>query len=502
MALNANILEKIKIWRKDAVRFVEEVLLVNKPHIKISRQQRDFLEVLPHLKRISIRSGHGTGKDASASWAVLWFMSTRIYAKVVCTAPTARQLNDILWSEISKWLRDSAVQEEFVVQSDKIFHKFAPKEWWARAVSPSVRADPADQAETLAGFHGDHLLFIIDEASGVEDPVFVPVEGAMTQEDNRVLLIGNPTKNRGYFHDTQFHPEISKQWHRLHWDSRDSENVKSEYPAYMAAKYGVDSNIFRIRVAGEPPLEDERTLIPLCWAEQCIGKDVEVSDEDPIYLGVDVARYGEDKSIILPRHGLKVMPWHSFQGMNTITLAGHVMQTYEDSHAEGCAIDVIGVGAGTADYLRKKSMPGLFDVNVSWGSSDPTKYAILRDELWWRVREKCMYGYYSFPEEKLPGEVLSLGQELANELATPYYEFNKNGAVKVESKKDMKKRGIPSPNIADALCLTEYFYSYATKIFRKKVRKEQFDRSRTFSVGRYHGAGGRKIPGRDRWQTV
>jgi phage terminase large subunit len=497
--LSDAVLNRFKIWREDAILFVNEVLLVNKPHIKITAQQKQFLSELPRKKRISIRSGHGTGKDASASWAVLWFLSTRIYAKVVCTAPTARQLNDILWSEISKWMRDSAIADEFVIQSDKIFYKGAPKEWWARAVSPSVKADPADQAETLAGFHGDHLLIIVDEASGVEDPVFIPIEGAMTQEDNRAILIGNPTKNKGYFHDTQFHPEISKQWFRLHWDSRDSENVKPEYAAYMTTKYGVDSNVFRIRVAGEPPLEDERTLIPLHWAEQCIGKDIEVDEEEPIYLGVDVARYGEDKSIILPRHGLKILPWIGFQGMNTITLAGHVLQTYQDVNAEGCVVDVIGVGAGTADYLRKKNMPGLFDVNVSWASSDPTKYALLRDELWWRVREKCMYGYYSFPDVKIPGETLSLGQEIANELSTPFYEFNRNGAIKVEGKKDMKKRGIPSPNIADALGLTEYFYSVATKVFRKK--KVQYDRSRQYQKPGLFNYG-RKVPGCDDWRTI
>jgi hypothetical protein len=841
MALNEVILNKIKTWREDAVLFVQEVLLINKPHIKISKQQMNFLRALPKEKRISIRSGHGTGKDASASWAVLWFLATRAYAKVVCTAPTARQLNDILWSEISKWARDSAIQDEFVIQSEKIFHKGAPKEWWARAVSPSVKADPADQAETLAGFHGDHLLIVVDEAchddqtevltengfklfadvetgervltmnqethiaeyvypteyhsydydgnlhyyesdnldfavtpnhkmffntrdvekyqlkpikdigrtrlttpkgfrwtgqhldafssyelyqagwepfeitswlaflgifisegyytkyadgrvnglgisqsklegkemiakilnatglnyrvhgnefrissvslaeylqsvcgdgfinkrvpdfikqltpelinvflnafcvgdgyfkpfnggyrrifytsspqlsndiqellfkagynatiqyrklegkttwirdhfatssvdgfaigesstetafsirmenvkirpytgkvycltvptgilftrrngkcfwsgnSGVEDPVFIPIEGALTQEDNRVMLIGNPTKNKGYFHDTQFHSEISKMWFKLHWDSRDSENVKPDYPVYMANKYGVDSNVFRIRVAGLPPLEDERTLIPLYWAEQCIGKYIEVDDEEPIYLGVDVARFGEDKSIILPRHGLRVLPWITFQGMNTITLAGNVQMTYGDVAAEGCAIDVIGVGAGVADYLRKQRMPNLFDVNVSWASSESTKYALLRDELWWRVREKCMYGYYSFPDIKLPGETLSLGQELANELSSPYYEFNRNGAVKVEGKKEMKKRGIASPNIADALCITEYFYSASTKLFRKVPKGPQRGKAYKPSMSTLSK---RRIPGADAWQVM
>jgi len=493
------ITKKFLAWKNNARQFVEEVLLINKPHIKISRQQAEVLDALPTQKRISIRSGHGTGKDASASWAILWFLCTRPLSKVVCTAPTARQLSDILWSEISKWLRDSAIADEFVMQSDKIFKKEAPKEWWARAVSPSVRADPADQAETLAGFHGDHLLIVVDEASGVEDPVFIPIEGAMTQEDNRVLLIGNMTRNKGYFYDTHFHGDITKQWYRLHWDSRDSENVKPEYPAYMITKYGADSNVFRIRVAGDPPLEDARTLIPLFWAEQCIGKQVDISEEEPIYLGVDVARYGEDKSVVLPRHGLKILPWLSFQGMNTITLGDKIAETYGEINAEGCGVDVIGVGAGVADYLRKANMPGLFDVNVSWTSSDPTKYALLRDELWWRVREKCMYGYYSFPDIKLPGETLSLGQELANELSSPYYEFNRNGAVKVEGKKELKKRGIASPNIADALCLTEFFYRSAVKMFRKKkveTLSHKYVNVRP-SLGRQ-----RRPIGSDAWQIV
>jgi hypothetical protein len=342
------------------------------------------------------------------------------------------------------------------------------------------------------------MMIIVDEASGVEDPVFVAVEGALTQEDNIIVLIGNPTKNKGYFHDTQFHPEISKIWYKLHWDARESEIVKPEYPTYMAAKYGIDSNVFRIRVKGEPPLEDARTLIPLYWAEQCIGNEIVVEDEEPIYLGVDVARFGEDKSVVLPRHGLRILPWLSFQGMNTITLADNTAQTYEDIDAEGCVVDVIGVGAGVADYLRKKRMPGLFDINVSWASSDPEKYHKLRDELWWRVREKCMYGYYSFPDVKLPGETLSLGQELANELSSPFYSLDR-GIIKVESKKDMKKRGLMSPNIADALCLTEYFYNSASRLFRPK--KKEITRSR---VPLPSGSSYKKrhIPGADAWQVM
>jgi hypothetical protein len=168
-----------------------------------------------------------------------------------------------------------------------MFHKESPKEWWCRAVSPSVKASKEEQAETLAGFHGDHLLIVADEASGIPDPVFIPLEGAMTQEDNRVLLIGNMTKNSGYFYDSHFHPELSKPWTQLHWNSKYSTNVKPEYPNYMATKYGLESSVYRVRVEGEPPLEDETTLIPLAWAIQCIGNETIVSEDEPRYLGVD-----------------------------------------------------------------------------------------------------------------------------------------------------------------------------------------------------------------------
>jgi len=239
--MNPRIIEKLALWKNSPLTFVTEAISATP-----STQQVDALTNFPKTKRLTIRSGHGTGKDATAAWLVLWFMTTRAYPKVVCTAPTARQLSDILWSEISKWLRQSILTTEFVIQKDKMFHKDAPKEWWCRAVSPSVKASKEDQAETLAGFHGDHLLIIADEASGIPDPVFIPLEGAMTQEDNKVLLIGNMTRNSGYFYDTHFHSEIKRDWKKLHWDSRYSSNVSADYPKYMATKYGEESNVFKI----------------------------------------------------------------------------------------------------------------------------------------------------------------------------------------------------------------------------------------------------------------
>jgi phage terminase large subunit len=462
--INKSVLKTLSEWKRSPLQFVTECVKATP-----STQQIELLQSVAKEKRITVRSGHGIGKDTSASWIALWFLTTRPYAKVVVTAPTNRQLRDIFLAEISKWLRQSTVVDEFIVRKDSIQHKEAPKEWWLRLISPSVRATKEEQAETLAGLHGDHLLIICDEASGIPDPTFIPLEGAMTQADNKVLLIGNMTKNSGYFYDSHFHAGVKKHWKKFHFDSRESSNVDPSMPKYFESKYGLDSNIYRIRVEGNPPLQDEDTLIPLWSAQQCIGQEFEVAEDEPLYLGVDVARYGDDASIILPRQGLRIDPWETFRKLNTIDLGGFVLQTYQELNASGVGIDVIGVGAGVTDWLEKRNLKNLHQINVTMSSSDISKYHKLRDELWCKVRDNCLLGKYSFPDVKVVGDTESLGEQLASELATPRYKFNAHGGYVIESKKDMKARGIASPNIADALCITEYFSNDSTRVFAKET---------------------------------
>jgi len=470
--INKSVLQKLSEWKRSPLQFVSECIKATP-----STQQIELLQAIGKEKRVTVRSGHGIGKDAAASWVAIWFLVTRPYAKVVVTAPTNRQLRDIFLSEISKWLRQSIVADEFIVRKDSIQQKEAPKEWWLRLISPSIRATKEEQGETLAGLHGDHLLIICDEASGIPDPTYIPLEGALTQPDNKVLLIGNMTKNFGYFYDTHFHSEIKKNWCKFHFDSRNSTNVDPTMPIYFEKKYGLDSNIFRIRVEGNPPLQDEDTLIPLWAAQQCIGNDFEVAEDEPLYLGVDVARYGDDSSIILPRKGLMIYPWETFRKLNTIDLGGFVNQTYQEMDASGIGIDVIGVGAGVADWLEKRNIKNLYQVNVTMASSNIEKFHRLRDELWCRVRDNCLLGKYSFPDVSVAGETETLGQQLASELATVRYSFNAHGGYVIESKKDLKSRGIASPNIADALCITEYFSNQSTKVFSKE-RVEYYQASK------------------------
>jgi hypothetical protein len=461
--INKSVLNKLKEWKNSPLQFVRDCI-----QAEPTEQQIELLSNVTKAKRISVRSGHGVGKDCVVAWVIWWFMVTRPYAKVVCTAPTARQLRDILRTELAKWLRQSVLADEFVIQKEKIFHKASPDEWWVRFISPSVKASKEDQAETLAGLHDEHLLIIVDEASGVPDPTYIPLEGAMTQVDNKVILIGNMTRGNGYFYDTHFHTDLKRDWLCFHWNAENSTRVQKSQIEFFARKYGVNSNVYRIRIEGNPPLQDDTVYIPLHWAEQCIGQEFEVAENEPLYLGVDVARYGDDSSVILPRQGLRIDPWETFNGLNTITLGGFINMTYQDLNADGLAIDVIGVGAGVADWLEKHNLKNLYQVNVSTESSDITEFDRLRDELWGRTRERCMLGMYSFPDIKKPGELISMGQELANELSNVRYDFNARGGIKIESKKDMKARGVASPNIADALCLTEYFANKSTRVFAKQ----------------------------------
>lgn len=482
--LSEVILDRVRRWRYSPLLFTTDCIEMESPIPGVppgpSEQQLKLLSIFgtPEHKKITIRSGHGTGKDTSASWCILQFFMTRPDAKVVCTAPTGRQLSDILWSELSKWIRASNFADDVVIQKDKIFHKDNPKGWWIRAVSCRAKATKEEQSEAIAGFHGKHLLIVIDEASGIPEPVFTPLEGALTQEDNHVLLIGNMTKSNGYFYDTHYHPEISKLWTQLHWDSEKSSNVSQAMIDYFAMKYGKESNVYRIRVKGEPPLEDEEVFIPLSWSMQCVGNEIPVSEDEPLYLGVDVARYGDDSSIILPRRGLKIEPWSEFKGMNTIDVAGHVKLCFQEEDAEGIAVDEIGIGAGVTDWLLKHLGPAVvFGVNTANSSSNKKEYNKLRDELWTKVREKCQKGLFSFPdvEVKSLGANINIGHELCNELAIPRYDFNADGGFIVESKKKIKARGKHSPNIADALCLSEYFHDTAFTIWNKskKVNKKK-----------------------------
>jgi len=416
---------------------------------KLKEEKKELAEKIG----LSVMSGHGTGKDACVAQTILFFLYCFSHPKIPCTAPSAHQLKDVLWAEISKWIRKSrrihpdepqtVLGSLFEWQSEKVFYKEKKgKEWFAVARTVNSRASEDEQAETLAGFHEDFLLFVIDEAAGVVDPVFKPIEGSLTGKLNLVVMIFNPTRAKGYA--IKSHSGDRSRWVTLRWNSEESEIVDSSYPKTMENKYGRDSNTYRIRVLGLPPTSDTDTLIPWDWIMDAVDRDIKVSDIDPVIKGLDVGA-GGDKSVLLTRRNDVVERITRHNIKDTMELTGRASMEIDEDEAKACCVDVIGIGKGVYDRLREYKK-GIYGVDVRRTPRNEERFSRLRDELWWKVREKFEQGVISIPND----------QELIDQLGSVKYEIDSNGRVKIESKERMRKRGMSSPDEADALCLSYY----------------------------------------------
>lgn len=401
---------------------------------------------------ISIRSGHGTGKDAWLAWVYLWLLTCFPFPKGLVTGPTGHQLDDILWPEIRKWLRVSRAElSNYVgIHADRVFNIEAKDEWFVAKRTAVVKGSEEEQGETLAGMHSDYMVLAVDEASGVPRGVFKPFEGAQTGMFNIGILIGNPTRSTGYFHDT--HKVDKHRWITFRWSCEDSNideitgnNAMALYVERTRQKYGSDSNFFRIRVSGEFPSSDPDALIPIDWIYDAVGREVVVLEGASPVLGVDVARFGDAKSVICTRYGQKVMPLRRFSKIDTMELSGWIGLAVAEEEPAAVAIDVIGVGAGVVDRCRELGLR-VFGVNVSESPSREDRFHRLRDELYWRLRERFEKRVISIPDD----------EDLIGELAAIKLK-PQSDKVKVESKAEMRKRGEASPDSADSLMLTEYF---------------------------------------------
>jgi len=425
-------------WRDDPLLFVRDMF-----GVEPDTWQGEALSSLAREDRVAIRSGHGVGKSALMAWTILWWMLTRFPCKVACTAPTSHQLSDVLWGEIAKWHNrlDPAWKDLLLVKTDRVELKDAPMESFAVA-----RTARKEQPEAFQGFHSENMLFIIDEASGVEDIIFQVGQGAMSTKGAKTLMAGNPTRSQGYFFDA--FNVMREQWHTIKVSCSDSKMVDPQFVEDMRRQYGDDSDIFRVRVLGDFPKADDNTVIPLDLCEAAVNRDVAQAEGKMIW-GVDVARFGADKTALAKRRkNHLVEPIRTWQGKDLMQTVGLLVSQYEAAkpgdRPDLIVVDSIGVGAGVVDRLREQGYP-VRGINV--GESSPVnsdKFMRLRDELWWRARE-----WLESKEVRIPDQ-----QELIGDLTTPTYEMLSTGKIKIEGKSDIKKRLPRSPDMADALCLT------------------------------------------------
>jgi hypothetical protein len=424
----------IERYRDDPVGFVRNVLGAE----PLPWQEEMLRAIARGERRISVRAGHGVGKSTGCSWALTWFALTRFPQKGVVTAPTAAQLFDALFAELKAWTNKlpPVLKDSLDIFSDRIALKGAPESSFI-----SARTSSSERPEALAGVHSEHVLLVVDEASAVPEAVYEAAAGSMSGHSATTILISNPTRNSGLFYKT--HHELATDWYRIHVSCLDNPLVSDDFIRQIKNTYGESSNAFRIRVLGEFALADDDTLIAADLVDSAFDRDITVPASEPLVYGLDVARFGTDRTALCKRKGNVVLGVRSWGGLDLMQTVGAVVNEAQGDRPEEICVDTIGLGSGVADRLREMGW-NVRDVNVAESSAMNPNANRLRDELWLSVRD-----WLGTRSVKLPKD-----EQLRHELVAPRYTFTSSGKVVVESKDQMRKRGMRSPDLADALCLT------------------------------------------------
>lgn len=388
--------------------------------------------------RYATAAAHGVGKSALVAWIIIWFMSTRRMARGVVTANTQGQLSGKTWAELSKWHRLALNRHWFQWTATKFYHVLFPSEYFIAATPWSET-----NSEAFAGLHAEHVLVIYDEASAIADCIWEVSEGAMTTEGAMWFAFGNPTKTNGKFYDC-FNSQ-SHRWSTYLVDGRKARMTNKKQIQEWIDDYGEDSDFVRIRVLAKFPRQSSTQFISLEVVQDAMDRNANPTlyrHHQPI-IGVDVARYGSDESIICIRQGDYVHPLKKFRQIDTMELAGKV---YEEVRRFGgqavCCVDGVGVGAGVVDRLMQMGVQTI-DVQSAQRSLDIRTYANKRAELWGKMKDWLMCN-----------AVLPKDTELLKQITSLEYGLNNKLQIQLESKEQMRKDGKKSPDLADALAYT------------------------------------------------
>ena len=438
--------ERRQSWVADPVAFARDALGVEFWEL----QSEVAKAILEHL-RVVARSGHKIGKTKLAACIAIWWACTRKSGRVVITAPTFHQVKDLIWHEIVG-----------ILQGAKLGIPDAPKDpstgiRWADG--RYIIGVSTDRPENIAGFSGDELLFIIDEASGVDEAIFEALRGNMAG-GARMLMLGNPTQASGTFFDA-FN---SKQefWRTFHISSEETPNVvlgrdvvrglaTKQWVDEMRAEWGEESPVFQVRVKGNFADQAENAVIGMALVEAAVKRWATTPEDGPLEFGVDPAGFGDDDTIIYPRRGHKALEAIALHSMDPDQVAARVIaevakhRRLEDPKRIPVKVDSIGLGLGVCGCLRDEPSIALTRVNVA-ETSTVRGYSKLRDQLWFMLRDWLKDGGAIPPSDK----------KLLAELLAPTYDFDLQGRLKVEKKADVKLRLKRSPDRADALALAVF----------------------------------------------
>jgi hypothetical protein len=400
--------------------------------------------------RFTTASGHGIGKSTLVAWLIKFILDTRPYAKGVVTANTSDQLRTKTWAELAKWNTISITSHLWHYTSGRgsmsiyrVGEKDIGQRW--RCDAQTCREE---NAEAFQGLHAANStpFYIFDEASGIPDKIFEARSGGATDGEPMIFDFGNPTRKSGFF----FENTIGKFRHRFiprHIDSRTVKITNKGLITEWANDWGEDSDFFKVKVRGVFPSAGSVQFISNDLVEDAFVRPVPRDPGAPLVIGVDVARYGADSTVIYPRLGddARSFPYREFKGLDNVQVAEQVIKMVEDFKRLGkkpalIAVDGGGLGSGVVDILKRVGLDPL-DVNFGSRPVDP-KYRLRSDELWGRMRD-------GLQTVALPKDL-----DLLSQLTQREYGFTQTGKMALESKEDLYERLGYSPDKADALALT------------------------------------------------
>lgn len=386
--------------------------------------------------RDATSSGHGIGKTTETSWLILWAMSTRPHLRGVVTANTMKQLATKTWPELSLWHKRAINEHWFKWNATTFHHKDHPSTWFVAAI-PNTEHN----SEAFAGLHAKHVLVIFDEASGIPDKIWEVTEGAMTTPRAMWFVYGNPTKNTGRF--VQCFTTDKARWRCRKVDSRTCKMTNKAELEEWVEHYGEDSDFVRIRIRGEFPRSGSMQFIASDRVDHARIREheLEVFMLMPKVIGVDVARYGDDQSVITIRQGRKLLEQIKFREYNTMDLAVQVALQMKKHRPQATFVDGVGVGAGVVDRLRQLGYD-IIEVNAGHSPLDEETYYNKRAEMWGKM--KIWLETADIPDDG----------DLRESLIGIEYTFDEKERIRLERKKDMKKRGLKSPDEGDSLAMT------------------------------------------------
>lgn len=435
-------------------------------------------EAIAAAIQIATASGHGIGKSALVAWLILWAM-TMPDTKGVVTANTELQLRTKTWAELAKWYKLCVCRHWWVLTATSLYSAVAAHEktWRIDAIAWSVQ-----NTEAFAGLHnqGKRILLIFDEASAIPDIIWETAEGALTDRDTQIIwcVFGNPTRSTGRFREC--FGRFRHRWIRCQIDSRTVKITNKVQIEQWEKDYGEDSDFFRVRVRGVFPRAGSMQFISSDVVDAAMSAERELQPTlmDPLIMGVDCARFGDDQSVIYIRRGRdgRSTPPVKMRGVDTVALAAKVAEIALEIHPDAIFVDGGGPGGGVIDHLRWMQMPNV--IEVQFGAKADRALQSASGHITFSNKRAEMWGYM---RDWLKGGMVPFDPELQSDLIGVEFGYvMKEGkdAIQLEKKQDMKKRGLASPDIADALALT-FAYPVApsdhTKAFAGKHGRHQVD---------------------------